>query len=116
MSEPGVSIEAIGRAPVEQPALENLPANVDPLTGQDRKLTQHLGRVGQFIGGGPEKAGNIAYIVIVAAFIVLILAVAASYAADSEKLAPILDKIATGSFSIITGAVGYIFGSAKDKQ
>lgn len=116
MSEPGVSVDAIGRAPIEHPVPEKIPANVDPLTGQDKKLNQHLGRVGQFIGGGPEKAGNIAYIVIVAAFIVLILSIIAAYVANGDKLAPILDKIATGSFSIITGAVGYIFGSSKDSK
>jgi hypothetical protein len=108
-----IDVGAIARAPVEMPPVEAVPRNVDPLTGQDGKLNQHLGKVGQFIGGGPEKAGNIAYIVIVAAFLVLVLATAATYGADGTKLAPILDKLVTGCISLITGAMGYLFGASK---
>lgn len=108
-----VSVTDIARAPVERPEAERLPANVDPLTGLDGKLNQHLGKVGLFIGGGPEKAGNIAYIVIIAAFVILLMSVVAAYLAEGDKLAPVLDKITAGCFSIITGAIGYIFGSSK---
>ena len=108
-----VSVDDILRAPVELPQIEVLRPDVDPLTGLDRKLNQHLGRVGQYIGGGPEKAGNIAYIVIVAAFVALLLATGASYFADDAKLAPVLDKLVTGCISLITGALGYLFGSSS---
>lgn len=100
-----VDVGAIATAPVETPPVERPPANVDPLTGQDGKLDQHLGKVGRFIGGGPEKAGNIAYIVIAASFLALIIATGASYGAEPTKLAPVLDKLVTGCISLITGAL-----------
>ena len=111
-----VSVDDIVRAPIEQPATEHLPSDVDPLTGRDGKLNQHLGRVGLFIGGGPEKAGNIAYIVIVAAFLVLLLASGAGYWTSSDKLAAVFDKLVTGCISLITGALGYLFGSSRESQ
>ena len=113
---PNVGVDAIAAAPVEQPPVDPAPRNVDPLTGQDGKLNQHLGTIGKYIGGGPEKAGNIASIVIVCSFFVLVLGIAGSYWADGSKLAPVLDKLVTGCVSLITGAMGYLFGASKETK
>lgn len=100
--------DAIGAAPQEDIA-NNPAARPDPLS-RDPILDQRLGTVGRHIGGGGEKAGNIAYIVIVAAIIVLVIAAIVLGYADNEKAASVADRIVTGCFALITGALGYLFG------
>lgn len=111
-----VPIGSIAQAPLELPKAEPVDPREDPFTGKDGKLDQHLGRIGAFIGGGPEKAGNIASIVIICSFILLVMGIAGSYWADGTKLAPVLDKLVTGCVSLITGAMGYLFGASKDSK
>lgn len=114
-----VSLDSITNTPVKPPAgaSKPLPADVDPFTGKrDERLDQHLGRVGLFIGGGPEKSGNIAYIVILVSLLLLIVGTGASAWSASEKLAAVFDRIVTGSFSLITGALGYLFGKSGSKD
>jgi hypothetical protein len=108
-----VPIGAIGTAPVELPVAEPKPVG-DPLTGIDPRLNQHLGKIGAFVGGGPEKAGNIAFIVIVAAVIVLIISAIGSAIITIPAFAPVLDKLITGCITLITGALGYLFGASKE--
>ena len=108
-----VPIDAIGTAPVELPKAEPKAVG-DPLTGIDPKLGQHLGKIGAFVGGGPEKAGNIAFIVIVAAVLVLIIASVAAAITTVPAFAPVLDKLTAGCITLITGALGYLFGASKD--
>ncbi len=114
-----VSLESITNTPVAAPKNgAPLPKDIDPFTGKrDEKLDQHLGRVGRFIGGGPEKAGNIACTVIVAAIILLIFGACFSAYASTEKIAAVYDRVVNGALSLITGALGFIFGksgNAKD--
>ena len=111
-----VPIGSIASAPIERPQAETIDPRENPFTGKDGKLDQHLGRVGGFIGGGPEKAGNIACIVIVGAFLLLVGSLIGSYWADATKLAPVLDKLVTGCVSLITGAMGYLFGASRDSK
>lgn len=109
-----VPLDSITNAPVTAPAESPpIPRNVDPMTGQrDGRLDQHLGRVGQYIGGGPEKAGNVAYIVIIAALLLLIVGASVSAYAATEKLSAVYDRVVTGAFSLITGALGFLFGKS----
>lgn len=109
-----VPLDSITNAPVGAPKESPpMPSNVDPLTGQrDGRLDQHLGRVGLHIGGGPEKAGNIAYIVIIAALVLLVVGACVSAYAGTEKLAAVYDRVVTGAFSLITGALGFLFGKS----
>ena len=110
-----VPLESITKTPVATPSNGSspMPSNVDPFTGQrDGKLDQHLGRVGQYIGGGPEKAGNIAYIVIIAALVLLVVGAGVSAYVTTEKLVAVYDRVVTGAFSLITGALGFLFGKS----
>lgn len=114
--QPGtVSLESITNTPVTAApnGSQSLPKDVDPFTGRrDEKLDQHLGRVGRFIGGGPEKAGNIAYTVIIVSFIVLVVGAIGSAYVGTDKLVAVYDRVVAGAFSIITGAMGYLFGKS----
>lgn len=117
------TVADIASAPIEAAPAEPSQPSQDPLTGRpDAKLDQHLGRVGKFVGGGPEKAGNIAYVVIVASiFLIIVASLAAAFtsqevATAAPGLIPLFDKIVAASVSLITGALGYIFGAAKDSK
>ena len=110
MNSPNVPVESIGSTPPEKAGPAG-PIGPDPLT-RDPILDQHLGRVGQFIGGGPEKAGNIAYVVVAASILILIVAVCAAAYVESDKTASVLGTITTGCMSLITGALGFIFGKS----
>ncbi|MER8993536.1 hypothetical protein [Mesorhizobium sp. M0678] len=113
-----VSVDSIKTAPFEPVPKERAAIpGIDPLTGsRDGKLDQHLGRIGGFIGGGPEKAGNIAYVVIIASIIMIVLAGCAGIYVANDKIAIVFDRLLTGAFALITGALGYLFGSSKDSK
>ncbi len=111
MTTPNVAIETIGLSAPEKPGLAG-PIGPDALT-RDPVLDQHLGRVGHFIGGGPEKAGNIAYVVVAASIIILIVGVLAAAYVQSDKMASVLGTVTTGCMSLITGALGFIFGKSS---
>jgi len=113
MKRENVAAESIGKAAPERAGMPG-PIGPDPLT-RDPVLDQHLGKVGQFIGGGPEKAGNIAYVVVFSAIVILIVSSGAVAYVQSEKLASVFSNLVTGCLSLITGALGFIFGkSGKD--
>lgn len=113
MTKANIPADAIGTAAPEKPGIRG-PVGPDPLT-RDPVLDQHLGKVGLFIGGGPEKAGNIAYVVVFCSIVILLISACAVAYVQSEKLASVFGNITTGCFSLITGALGFIFGkSGKD--
>lgn len=109
-----VSLDSITNAPVAPSSNGGvLPRDIDPFTGmRDERLDQHLGRIGKHIGGGPEKAGNIAFVVIIIALVLLIIGAGVSAYAQSDKIAAVYDRVLTGAFSIITGALGFLFGQS----
>jgi hypothetical protein len=118
MSDDLVSVDSIKTAPFEPVPKEKTPVSgVDPLTGsRDGKLDQHLGRIGGFVGGGPEKAGNIAYVVIVASILMVIMGGCLAAYVANDKIAIVFDRLLTGAFALITGALGYLFGASKDSK
>ena len=109
-------VEAISAAPKEKPPSEQQKSGVDPLTGQANTFAQELGKVGGFIGGKTEKAGNIAYIVVVLAFIIMVMAGIAAAIAEKDKLIAVFDRLVTGCLSLLTGALGYLFGSGGNNS
>jgi hypothetical protein len=42
----------------------------------------------------------------------LIIGACVSAYADTEKLAAVYDRVVTGAFSLITGALGFLFGKS----
>lgn len=73
-----------------------------------RKL--EIGWVGWPFGGGAEKSANIAMLTI---FICLAIAGAICYHVDLVKNPDLFSKIVSPFLSIITLALGYIFGSSN---
>lgn len=110
----GVSLSEIASAKLEKPPLEAAQTTQDPLTGRDFKLDQHLGRVGGFIGGGPEKAGNIAFFVVCASIVILVGLIIALCFVPKGDAETALDRLASGFLALITGSLGYLFGSKKE--
>ena len=110
-----ISIGEINDAPIETPPIEKKRSGENPLTGQpDPNLPHHLGWLGKFAGGGPEKAGNIALVVVCISLLLLIVSSVATIFVSEKEFIPVLDKIITGTISLITGALGYLFGSSKN--
>ncbi len=121
MSEPQnetVPLDSITTTPVAAPA-NGAPfqKDVDPFTGRrDWKLDQHLGSIGRLIGGGPEKAGNIASVVVIVALMILLLgSIFLAYTA-SDKIAGVFDRILSAAVSLITGALGFLFGKSGSSK
>ena len=113
MNRENVSADAIGKSAPEQLGPAG-PIGPDPLT-RDPVLDQHLGKVGQFIGGGPEKPRNISYVVGLASIFMLIVSSCAVAYVDIKELESVFSTLITGCLSLITGALGFIFGkSGKD--
>lgn len=68
------------------------------------------GQVGKLLGSRSEKAGNIACIVILVCFVLIVMAF---YKMDLDKQFDSFLKFVGGITSIITASLGYLFGSAK---
>ncbi|WP_140867008.1 hypothetical protein [Sphingomonas oligophenolica] len=117
MADDLAPITSIESAPVEAPTSEIPKKGFDPLTGRpDPNLPHHLGWIGKFFGGGPEKAGNIAGFVILGALLLIIAACIGLGVSATDKAAEVFKLAISGAFSLITGALGFVFGSAtKDK-
>tara|TARA_B100001989_G_C24550011_1_gene473713 strand:- start:608 stop:943 length:336 start_codon:yes stop_codon:yes gene_type:complete len=72
---------------------------------QFRTQQAELGVIGKFLGCNAEKPGNISFIAIIVSFI--IIAVSAIWAQEY------FEKILSTFASVITLALGYLFGSHK---
>jgi hypothetical protein len=108
IKDSNINIAAIKNAPPIEQVTEHETQDKlsDPMTGRkDPKLDQHLGCVGRFIGGGTEKAGNIAFLTIILFICLLILAF----------LMKLSDTIIASIIGIIGTALGYVFGSNSNK-
>ena len=97
--QPGDSPRATG---AEELAFFNATAQ-----SQQEMHRMNLGWVGRFLGGGPEKAGNIAALTIAAA--ILLLAVVAIRIDWTKELDTFL-KVLSGVLSVVTLSLGYLFG------
>lgn len=68
------------------------------------------GKLGGILGSKSEKAGNIAFIVIIICFALIGFAF---YKMDLDKQFDSFFKFVSGITSIITASLGYLFGSSK---
>lgn len=66
------------------------------------------GWIGRYLGSKSEKPGNVAFIVIIICFMVIGIA---AHKMDLKTEFDNFMKLATALFAIITGALGYLFGS-----
>lgn len=108
-----VPIGAIATAPVPAIPLERPDPNTNPLTGKDERFGQELGLIGKFVGGGREKAGNIALIVVVASLLIIVgLIIGISFTTNADARTA-LDRMVSGFVALLTGSLGYLFGSGK---
>lgn len=93
-------------------------------TIQEKKLS--LGWVGRIFGDKHEKTGNIAITAIIFAFLLIVVVICVDSTTTSiaqngninqtvEKL-PYAQVIVTGAISIITAALGYVFGVKKSND
>jgi len=114
-----VSIDSINNAPIETPPAEVNGNEKNPLTGiRDSRLDQHLGWIGGFVGGGHEKSGNVASIVIILSFFLVIgcLIALAFVASEATSIIDILKTTISSCFAAISGAIGYIFGKGNSDK
>jgi hypothetical protein len=86
--------------------------NMDQASHEHKMRQLELGWIGRPFGGGAEKAGNIAILTIgICLTVSLVIACRADVAKDSELLIKDLSPF----LSIVTLALGYIFGAGKAK-
>lgn len=76
---------------------------------QYRTQQAELGVIGKFIGCNAEKPGNISFIAIIICFIIIFTAAFCSAISDFEKILSSLG-------SVITLALGYLFGSSGKRD
>jgi hypothetical protein len=76
-----------------------------------RKAQQ--GKLGSLLGSHGEKAGNISFIVILICFLLISVAFCKM---DLQKDFDSFMKFDTGLIAIITGALGYLFGSSNHSK
>ncbi|MCY3628177.1 MAG: hypothetical protein F4039_06690 [Gammaproteobacteria bacterium] len=69
---------------------------------------QELGFIGKIIGGRAEKAGNVGFIVVIFAFVMLLVCI--FWAIFVKSHSQLIEYVFGGVFSIIMLALGYIFG------
>jgi len=111
---PNVSVDQIGTTPLPRVPEEPVALHQDPLTGQTG-FREELGWVGKFIGGKSEKAGNVAFIVIVVCFVLLMI-VTAGWVVHSGTEEYKAGAAFAPLMSVISGALGFMFGKGSDKK
>ena len=79
------------------------------------KLRTEIGWIGKIIGAADEKAGNIAFLVIASCFVILIIIFASIYwnPPSTQGQEDFAAGISTALISIITLALGYLFGKQQ---
>jgi hypothetical protein len=79
------------------------------------QATHHAeqGSIGHFLGSRSEKPGNVAFIVIIICFLII---VGAFWRIDLKQDFDNFMKFSSALFAIITGALGYLFGSGTAKK
>lgn len=88
------------------PKDKDLAVHVINGTHAKEQLEVRMGGLGKLLGGGDEKPGNIAAVVLFIAMIALAIVLLVSVLKPEAQLREAI----TGFFGIITTTIGYIFG------
>ncbi|MCR6670338.1 hypothetical protein [Devosia ginsengisoli] len=112
-NEKTVPIDKIGTAPLREIPDEPAPKGVDPLTGR-QTFRDELGWVGKFIGGRTEKAGNIAFMVVFVAAILLLVVMVGWITYDPARGEYPLSGMVTPLIGLLGTAMGYMFGKGSN--
>ncbi|QBR37612.1 hypothetical protein ETW23_17290 [Leisingera sp. NJS201] len=70
-----------------------------------------MGLIGRVIGHGEEKKGNIAFIALILAVLLLLGCIGALLNVDDKSDTQVLTGMITPVFGIITGVIGFITGT-----
>lgn len=113
-----INLQDIASAPAEPigKSLSTEKKGFNPITGAPDRYSQELGWLGKFCGGAQEKAGNIALFVAFLSFLIILFGfIVYIECTDNNRLGTISTFITSG-FTMMSGALGYIFGSSKSKE
>ncbi|WP_424974282.1 hypothetical protein [Dinoroseobacter sp. S124A] len=104
------SLDSIQTTPVNFPKENGSRATSEltQLTHEQETFKNELGWLGKPFGGRKEKPGNISGLVIVACFLLLLVAYLKP---PSEGLGMTFEQMFLGLISVVTLILGYLFGS-----
>lgn len=102
--EPG-AIDGAPLSPTSPPA----PTGKDPFSDPD--LPVKMGVIGGLIGHGEEKKGNIAFVALILAFLLLVACIVGILCIEDEGDSEFLTILITPIFGVVTGIIGYITGN-----
>ena len=72
--------------------------------------------MGAFIGGGREKSGNIALLVVLAGGLVVIAGLIALMTIPDSTTRSAIGTVVASALSLISGALGFVFGGGGKKE
>ena len=97
---------------IQLPEDKKLASQVLVAQNENERRKILMGKFGEYLGGGDEKSGNIAFIVLAGSFLALMVLLVLSALYPEAKL----NEAMTGFFTVITTTIGYIFGrNTSDK-
>ena len=111
-----ISPKSITSAPPEVVSTESEVVNPksDPLTGQPASYSEQIGLIGKLVGGGAEKNGNIAVIVIVIFGLLIGIVLLTGKNPDTGDFSENTMNVALGLLSVVTTAFGFMMGDKKN--
>ncbi len=118
MSEPNVGLHSIDNAPTEVPGGTDGKALKEAanLAHEAEKFRREIGWLGRLLGARGEKSGNIAGILVVVGLLLLACVYFFPNSAATAPGAFTSKDFASGLISLITLALGYLFGkNSKSK-
>lgn len=101
---------AIDSAPMEEGRSPTVQVGSDPFT-KDPILEQKMGLIGKVLGDKEHSPTSIAFLCIAAGFLIAATGIVVAMVSDVENAAnQHADMLITGGLSLMSGALGYVFG------